>query len=53
MKGTKNIIIKELTRVFTDRKMVISLFILPAFIVIGLYSLMGQVMKNMLNDIAF
>jgi sodium transport system permease protein len=51
MKGTKNIIIKELTRVFTDRKMVISLFILPAFIVIGLYSLMGQVMKNMLNDI--
>ncbi|MBE5966017.1 MAG: ABC transporter permease [Lachnospiraceae bacterium] len=51
MSGTKNIIKKELTRVFTDKKMIFSLFILPAVMIIGMYSLMGKLMTNMMNDI--
>ena len=42
MSGTKNIIKKELFRVFSDKKMIFSLFILPAVMIIGMYSLMGD-----------
>jgi len=51
MSGTKNIIKKELTRVFSDKKLIISLFILPAVMIIGMYSLMGSLMGGMMNDI--
>jgi len=51
MNGTKNIIKKELTRVFKDKKLIFSLFIMPAVLIIGMYSLMGQLMSNMMNDI--
>ena len=51
MNGTKNIIKKELTRVFTDKKMIFSLFILPAVMIVGMYSLMGMLITNMMNDI--
>lgn len=51
MNGTKNIIKKELTRVFTDKKLIFSLFILPAVMIVGMYSLMGTLMNNMFNDI--
>jgi sodium transport system permease protein len=51
MNGTKNIVRKELSRVFHDKKIVLSLFILPAVMIIGLYSLMGTLLNNMLNDI--
>lgn len=51
MNGTKNIIKKELTRVFTDKKMIFSLFILPAIMIIGMYSLMGVLITNMMDDI--
>ncbi len=51
MNGTKNIIRKELSRVFHDKKIVLSLFILPAVMIIGLYSLMGTMLNNMLSDI--
>ncbi|MGB4661606.1 MAG: ABC transporter permease [Mobilitalea sp.] len=51
MNGTKNIIKKELTRVFSDKKLIISLFILPAVMIIGMYSLMGSLMGGMMDDI--
>lgn len=41
---------KELFRVFSDKKMIFSLFIMPAILVIGIYTLMGQFVVNMLND---
>lgn len=51
MNGTKNIIRKELSRVFHDKKIVVSLFILPAVMIVGLYSLMGSLLSNMMSDI--
>ena len=51
MSGTKNIIKKELFRVFSDKKMIFSLFILPAVMIIGMYSLMGVLFENMMTDI--
>lgn len=45
------IIKKELARVFGDKKMVFSLFILPALLVIGIYSLMGMMVESMSQDI--
>ncbi|MBH1940728.1 ABC transporter permease [Mobilitalea sibirica] len=51
MNGTKNIIIKELTRVFTDKKLIFSLFIMPGVMIMVMYSIMGNLMKNMMTDI--
>ncbi len=51
MKGVKYIIMKELSRVFHDKKMIISLFILPAVMIVGIYSIMGTLLSNMMNDI--
>lgn len=51
MNGTKQIIRKELNRVFSDKKLVFSLFILPAILMIGIYSLMGQMISGMMDDI--
>lgn len=51
MEGTKNIIKKELTRVFTDKKLIISLFILPGVLIMVLYSIMGKLAANMAQDI--
>ncbi len=51
MNGTKNIVKKELSRVFHDKKMVFSLFIMPAVMIVGMYSLMGTLLGNMMNDI--
>lgn len=51
MNGTKNIVKKELFRVFSDKKMIFSLFILPAVMIIGMYSLMGSLFENMMTDI--
>ena len=42
---------KELTRVFSDKKLVFSLFILPALLVIGIYGLMGKMAEGMTQDI--
>ncbi|MBR6536258.1 MAG: ABC transporter permease [Lachnospiraceae bacterium] len=47
----KNIFKKELMRVFSDKKMIFSLFILPAIVMIGVYSLMGTMMNKMESDI--
>ncbi|MGB8453385.1 MAG: ABC transporter permease [Anaerocolumna sp.] len=51
MNGAKQIIKKELTRVFTDKKLIISLFILPAVLIIGIYYFMGQMQTKMSDDI--
>ncbi len=51
MSGAKIIIGKELTRVFKDKKLVFSLFILPAIIMIGMYSLLGTLVSNVNNDV--
>lgn len=51
MNGTFIIIRKELKRVFGDRKLVFGLYILPAILMIGIYSLMGSLIGNMEEDI--
>ena len=51
MNGVKAIISKELRRVFFDKKLVFSLFVLPAILVIGIYYLMGQLMSGMMEDV--
>lgn len=47
----KYILKKELTRVFSDKKLVFSIFILPALIMFVVYSIMGNAMKSMMKDI--
>lgn len=47
----KYVLKKELTRVFSDKKLVFSIFILPALIMIVVYSIMGNAMKSMMDDI--
>ncbi len=47
----KDIFKKEIYRVFSDKKMIFSLFILPMIMMVGLYGLMGVLMKNMVSDV--
>jgi sodium transport system permease protein len=50
----KNLILvlkKELYRVFSDRKLIISLFIVPAILMFAIYSLIGTLAKSMNSDI--
>lgn len=51
MKNVKEIISKEFARVFKDRKLVFSLFILPAVLMIVIYSVMGNLFKSFNNDV--
>lgn len=51
MSGTGEIFKKEIIRIFKDMKMVFSVFILPIVVMIGVMYLMGNVVKNMMNDI--
>lgn len=51
MRGMRYIIQKELTRVFTDKKLVMSLFIMPVVIIVGMYVLMGKMQSSAMNDI--
>ncbi|NLZ73113.1 MAG: ABC transporter permease, partial [Bacteroidales bacterium] len=51
MNGIKYIIKKELTRVFSDKKLIISLFILPVVILCGMYIFIGKMQTSMINDI--
>jgi len=44
------IIKKELLRVFTDRRLVFTSFILPALSIALMYSLMGSMVGNMISD---
>lgn len=45
------VINKELKRVFTDRRLVISTFIIPALSIYIIYTLMGSMITNMVGDI--
>jgi sodium transport system permease protein len=51
MNGMKYIIKKELTRVFSDKKLVISLFVLPVVLMVGMYYFIGQMQSSMMDDI--
>ena len=47
----KDIFKKEIARVFSDKKMIFSLFILPAIVMFGIYGLMGVMMNKMVSDV--
>ena len=49
MRNVLTIFLKELKRVFTDRRMLVSLF-LPGILIYLVYSLMGTVMTNMVTQ---
>ncbi|WP_167958594.1 ABC transporter permease [Anaerosporobacter faecicola] len=51
MRGAKEIIKKELNRVFGDKKLIFSLFILPVALMVGMCFLMGNLMENMEDDV--
>lgn len=42
---------KELYRVFSDKKMIFGLFIMPALVVVGLFLLMGVLASSMMQDL--
>ena len=42
---------KEVYRIFSDKKMIFSLFILPIVMMVGIFGLMGVLMGNMVSDI--
>ena len=52
MNGFKTIVSKELTRVFKDKKLIFSMFVLPLVLVIGIFALIFVLMTNMQEDIA-
>lgn len=51
MNGIKQIFCKELSRVFKDRKMVFSVFILPVVIMIGIMSLTSGMAEKAAQDV--
>lgn len=42
---------KEVYRIFSDKKMIFSLFILPLIIMVGMFGLMGMLMGNMVSEV--
>lgn len=51
MNSIKVVLQKELARVFHDKKLVFSLFIMPALLLIIIYSIIGNMMNRMVDDI--
>ena len=51
MKGIREIFRKEIARVVKDKKMLFSVFLLPALLMVGLMMLIGNLQKNMTVDI--
>ncbi len=51
MNGIRTVAGKELARVFGDKKLIFSLFIMPAVLMFVLYSLIGKAMGGMMDDI--
>lgn len=47
MRGAREIIKKELNRVFGDKKLIFSLFILPVALMVGMFFLMGNLSDSM------
>ena len=48
MNGLKTIINKELNRVFKDKKMIFSMFVLPIILVGGIFLLVFTLISNMI-----
>ncbi|WP_455715174.1 ABC transporter permease [Anaerosporobacter sp.] len=51
MRGAREIIKKELNRVFGDKKLIFSLFILPVALMVGMFFLMGNLTDSMENEV--
>lgn len=51
MSGTRQIFKKEMDRIFKDKKMMFSVFLLPVLIMIGILYLVGSFSSNMEKDI--
>lgn len=51
MKGAKRIIKKELARVFKDKRLIFTMYIMPAILMFVIYGLIGNLMSSMNNDI--
>ena len=51
MRGAREIIKKELNRVFGDKKLIFSLFILPVALMAGMFFLMGNLMDSMESEV--
>lgn len=51
MRGAREIIKKELNRVFGDKKLIFSLFILPVALMVGMFFLMGNLSDSMENQV--
>ncbi len=51
MNSIKSVFTKELSRVFKDRKLLFSLFVLPPLLVIVIYSLISRLVTGMNDDI--
>ncbi len=49
MAAAKIIIYKELKRIFTDKRLVFTAFIMPGMLIAIIYSLMGSTLNNMLH----
>lgn len=46
MRETKIVLSKELKRIFTDKKMLFSLFVLPVLLIVGMFALMNMLMEQ-------
>lgn len=51
MRGIREIFGKEIARIIKDKKMLFSVFLLPALLMVGLMALIGNLQKNMMADI--
>ena len=51
MKSVKAVLSKELYRIFKDKKMIFSIFILPVILIIGMFTLVGTMAKNASSDV--
>lgn len=51
MSGIGEIFKKEIVRIFKDKKMVLSVFVLPVAVMVGVMYLMGNIVSNMQDDI--
>ena len=52
MKTISTVMKKELYRVFSDKKMIFGLFIMPAILVVGIFLLMGVFATALMRDLA-
>jgi len=50
-RAIKSIMNRELKRIFTDRRMVFTLFVLPALSIALIYIVMGYISMNFINDV--